>query len=89
MLLFEGGKSFHIDNDVTDIGVDGAKRVLNSIGMLNSKFKVSKPTKDPVYLLSKSKWQRAKYSGMFKSSIEISSKVEIRRYFGKYYRSLW
>jgi predicted deacylase len=75
MLLFEGGKSFQIDNDITDSAVDGAKRVLNSLGMLNPKFKVSKPTENPVYILS-SRWQRAKFSGMFKSSIKVGSKVE-------------
>lgn len=75
MLLFEGGKSFQIDNDITNSAVDGAKRVLNSLGMLSSKFKVSKPTENPVYIIS-SRWQRAKFSGMFKSSIKVGSKVE-------------
>ena len=36
---------------------------------------MSKPIENPVYILS-SRWQRAKYSGMFKSSIKVGSKVE-------------
>ncbi len=74
MLLFEGGKSFHIDDVVTNSGVNGAKRVLHDLGMLSSKFKVSSPKKDCVFI-DESKWQRANYSGMFKPSIAISSKV--------------
>ena len=43
MLLFEGGKSFNIDKNITNTGVNGAKRVLNHLEMLNKKFKASKP----------------------------------------------
>lgn len=75
LLLFEGGKSFHIDDIVTNSGVNGAKRVLSHLGMLNSKFKVSKPKKDCVFI-EESKWVRAKFSGMFKASIKINSKVK-------------
>ena len=74
MLLFEGGKSFHIDDLVTNSGVNGAKRVLNDLDMLSSRFKVSSPKKDCVFI-NESKWQRANFSGMFKASIPISSKV--------------
>ncbi|HMC00232.1 MAG TPA: succinylglutamate desuccinylase/aspartoacylase family protein [Flavobacteriaceae bacterium] len=74
MLLFEGGKSFHIDKTVTNTGVNGAKRVLAHLGMLSSKFKVSKLNKTPVSVLD-SRWQRANFSGMFKASIAINSKV--------------
>jgi hypothetical protein len=74
MLLFEGGKSFHIDTNVTNIAVNGVKRVLNSFGMLNPKFKVSKPKNKPIYV-AESRWQRASFSGMFKSSVRIGSKV--------------
>ncbi|MDD7884683.1 succinylglutamate desuccinylase/aspartoacylase family protein [Flavivirga sp. 57AJ16] len=75
LLLFEGGKSFHIDDVITNSGVNGAKRILNHLGMLNSKFKVSTPKKDCI-LIYGSKWKRAKYSGMFQTSAKISSKVQ-------------
>jgi len=75
MLLFEGGKSFHIDENVTNSGVNGAKRVLKHLGMLQTKFKASKPKKDTVFI-EESKWQRAKYSGMFRATIPIGKHVE-------------
>ncbi len=74
ILLYEGGKSFHIDPIVTNTGVNGAKRVLDHLGMLNSKFKVSKPKKKSIFI-EESKWIRAKHSGMFKASVAINSKV--------------
>ncbi|MGS2725508.1 succinylglutamate desuccinylase/aspartoacylase family protein [Psychroserpens sp. BH13MA-6] len=74
ILLFEGGKSFNIDATITNTGVNGVKRVLHHLGMLNSKFKVSKPKKPCIYI-SDSKWIRANYSGMFKSTVTINSKV--------------
>ena len=75
MLLFEGGKSFHIDNRVTNTGVNGAKRVLHHLEMLSSKFKVSQPKKQTVKILE-SKWIRARYSGMFKASVAINSSIK-------------
>ncbi|MDG5490463.1 succinylglutamate desuccinylase/aspartoacylase family protein [Psychroserpens sp. SPM9] len=74
VLLFEGGKSFHIDSSITNTGVNGAKRILHQLGMLNRKFKVSQPKKSCVFI-SESKWIRASYSGMFKSTISINTKV--------------
>ncbi|RKE98579.1 succinylglutamate desuccinylase/aspartoacylase family protein [Ichthyenterobacterium magnum] len=75
MLLFEGGKSFNIDANITNTGVNGAKRVLNHLEMLNKKFKVSQPKKSCV-CINDSKWLRAKFSGMFKATVKINSKVE-------------
>ena len=75
LLLFEGGKSFHINSTVTNSGVNGAKRVLHHLDMLNSKFKVSAPKKSTIFI-NESYWLRAKYSGMFKPTITISSQVK-------------
>jgi len=75
MLLFEGGKSFHIDDLVTNTGVNGSKRILHHLGMLSSKFKASAPKKDCI-VITESKWKRAKYSGMFKASAKIGSNVQ-------------
>ena len=75
MLLFEGGKSFNIDNTITNTGVNGVKRVLNHLEMLNTKFKASTPKKTCIKI-AESKWIRAKYSGMFKASVAINAKVE-------------
>ena len=75
MLLFEGGKSFNIDNNVTNTGVNGIKRILNHLGMLNSKFKVSKPKKSCIKITD-SKWIRANHSGMFKAVIDVNTLVK-------------
>lgn len=75
LLLFEGGKSFHIDDMVTNSGVNGSKRILKHLGMLKTNFKSSNPKKDCVFI-NESKWLRAKYSGMFKASISIGSHVK-------------
>ncbi|WP_299102431.1 succinylglutamate desuccinylase/aspartoacylase family protein [uncultured Winogradskyella sp.] len=75
ILLFEGGKSFNIDNTITNTGVNGVKRVLHHLEMLSSKFKVSPPKQTCIHLLE-SKWIRAKYSGMFKATVAINSEVK-------------
>lgn len=75
ILLFEGGKSFHIDNTTTNIGLNGVKRVLNNLGMLNAKFKIKNPKQQSI-VIKESKWVRAKYSGMFKSSVKIAQFVK-------------
>ena len=75
MLLFEGGKSFHIDENITNHGVNGAKRVLKHLGMLNSQAKATKPKIDTVFI-NESRWQRASHSGMFRAIIPISRHVK-------------
>ncbi|MCW5518284.1 succinylglutamate desuccinylase/aspartoacylase family protein [Aureitalea sp. L0-47] len=75
MLLFEGGKSNSIDNVVSNTGVNGSKRVLNHLGMLRSKFKVSTPKKNSV-TITNSSWIRAHASGMFKPAVKVGSMVK-------------
>ncbi len=74
LLLFEGGKSNSIDNTVSNTGVNGSKRILHHLGMLQSKFKVNPPTKQSVTIAS-SKWIRAQSSGMFKPSVKVGAMV--------------
>jgi len=74
MLLFEGGKSVNINEEVTQQGIEGTKRVLDHLGMLNSKKEVFYPEKPTIYI-SKSNWIRAKYSGMFHGYTQIGNNV--------------
>ncbi len=74
LLLFEGGKSNSIDTVVSNTGVNGSKRVLEHLGMLNTKFKVSSPKKK-VVVITASHWIRATTSGMFKPSVKAGQKV--------------
>lgn len=76
LLLFEGGKSNSIDTVVSNTGVNGSKRILHHLGMLQNKFKVSAPSK-PSVSITKSKWIRAQYSGMFKPAIKVGSKAMV------------
>ncbi|MAO07240.1 MAG: succinylglutamate desuccinylase [Alteromonas sp.] len=82
LLLFEGGKSNSIDNAVSNTGVNGSKRILHHLGMLQSKFKVSSPTKSSV-TITQSTWIRAQASGMFRSSVKIGQLVEAKAVLGQ------
>ncbi|WP_081897809.1 succinylglutamate desuccinylase/aspartoacylase family protein [Flavobacterium sp. 83] len=63
MLLFEGGKSLDINNNVAEEGVNGAKRLLSHLGMLHPKHTLIKPKAPSIYI-EKSGWIRAKCSGL-------------------------
>ncbi len=64
MLLFEGGKSLDINNQIALEGVNGTKRLLNYLGMLSDKHKIVHQLKKTIYI-EKSGWLRAKCSGLF------------------------
>lgn len=63
MLLFEGGKSIDINNSVADEGVNGVKRILSHLDMLNPKLSLEVQKSDTIYI-EKSTWIRAKCSGL-------------------------
>ena len=75
MLLFEGGKSIDINDAITKEGVDGTKRILFSLGMLNARKRISTPENKTMYI-EKSNWIRAKYSGMFHGLTKVGTYVE-------------
>lgn len=74
MLLFEGGKSIDINEEITQEGVEGSKRILHHLAMLNSKKKIITPEKETIYI-EKSVWVRAKFSGMFHGYTKIGDYV--------------
>jgi uncharacterized protein len=75
MLLFEGGKSLDLNTQITKEGVEGAKRFLHHLNMLNpskeANFQIEKTT-----YIEKSTWIRAQYSGMFIGLVKIGSAVK-------------
>jgi predicted deacylase len=73
MLLFEGGKSVDINNEVTKEAVEGTKRFLTHFGMLKNKHEISSPHQT-IYI-EKSDWIRANFSGMFHGLKQIGSYV--------------
>ncbi len=77
VLLFEGGKSLHIDDKVTNAGVVGALRIMENLGMRDFS-KELESIEGKVFktrIITKSSWVRAKYSGMFHCFIRLGSKV--------------
>jgi predicted deacylase len=75
MLLFEGGKSLDINDEIAEVGVNGAKRLLAFLKMLSPKQKLPPPTEPTIYI-SKSSWVRANRSGLFHDYNKIGSYVK-------------
>ncbi|MDD3771163.1 MAG: succinylglutamate desuccinylase/aspartoacylase family protein [Weeksellaceae bacterium] len=73
-LLFEGGKSLDINQDITQSGINGIKRFLQYLNMLNSDFQVEEADRSMIYI-QQSSWIRADSSGMFRSSTPVGSYV--------------
>ncbi|GGH00898.1 succinylglutamate desuccinylase [Polaribacter pacificus] len=71
VLLFEGGKSKNIDTEVIKHGVNGTLNVLKYLGMLPGK-----PTEKKQRIITKSKWIRAKYSGLVTIKVKNGSWVK-------------
>lgn len=77
VLLFEGGKSMHIDKVVTQMGIVGALQIMRHLGMREFKEEIDKlivTTSDPI-ILHNTQWMRAKYSGMFHPFVDLGKKV--------------
>lgn len=75
ILLFEGGKSSDNDTSITKHGLDGIGRVLKHLGMLKAEFDPPKAT-TPSVIIRKTKWLRAKYSGLLHLKVEIGEYIE-------------
>lgn len=75
MLLFEGGKSLDINTSIAEEGVNGAKRLLSHLDMLDSKHTVPKQLSDTIYI-EKSGWLRAKCSGLLHDNNTVGSFVK-------------
>lgn len=77
VLMFEGGKSMHLDRIVTRSGITGTMRVLHHLGVSNFQGILDKkPETDEQIIVGASSWVRAKYSGMFRSDRANGSHVD-------------
>lgn len=74
-LLFEGGKSNDINENIAKEGVDGVLRVLSHLGMLPDKTRVPKAETNTV-VVEKSRWIRAQRSGLLHVKTTCSKLVE-------------
>lgn len=75
MLLFEGGKSLDLNDVVTQEAIEGTKRFLAHLDMLNPRKKLVLPERKTIYV-EKSSWLRAKFSGMFHGVAQIGAFVK-------------
>ncbi|WP_430411840.1 succinylglutamate desuccinylase/aspartoacylase family protein [Kordia sp.] len=73
VLLFEGGKSQDINKSITQIGVNGALKVMQHLGIRDFKNELAQDAEKTVapIIIEKSKWIRARYSGMFRTNIVL------------------
>ena len=73
VLLFEGGKSLDINSSVTEIGVTGALKVIQHLGIRNFEKELQENAETVVspVVIGKSKWIRARYSGMFRTNVVL------------------
>lgn len=75
MLLFEGGKSLDINDHVADVAINGVKRLLAHLDMLDPKQSVEKPNQVSIYI-AKSGWIRAKCSGLLNDNDMVGNFVK-------------
>lgn len=75
ILLFEGGKSLDLNQEVTQEAVRGAKRVLHHLDMLNPKKNVKHPERNTVYI-ERSAWVRANFSGLLQNPTPAGKLVQ-------------
>lgn len=73
-LLFEGGKSMDINQEITQIGIDGINRFLHYLDMLHENFQAEETDRSMIYI-EQSSWIRANSSGMFRSIAPVGSHV--------------
>ena len=75
ILLYEGGKSKVSDKEIARIGVDGAIRFLDHLGMIKASIEVPK-IKMPSVLVESTRWMRAKYSGLMHVKVICGQHIE-------------
>lgn len=75
MLLFEGGKSLDINDEIANIGLEGVKRFLEHLDMLNPKHNATKSKEKSIHI-ERSTWIRANHSGLLHNSNSIGTFVK-------------
>ena len=76
MLLFEGGKSLNINEQVTQKAINGTMRIMQTLGMRDFKRQLKDAPTSNTVVIKSSSWKRSNYSGMFRSYIHSGDKVE-------------
>jgi hypothetical protein len=71
ILVFEGGESMRLDDFAIEEGVQGTKRLLASLGMIDYTS-----TPQETIFLKESNWVRARASGIFNASIKLGDSIK-------------
>ncbi|WP_461643425.1 succinylglutamate desuccinylase/aspartoacylase family protein [Labilibaculum euxinus] len=79
ILLFEGGKSNDLDEDVISCGVEGAVNVMKYLGLQNGDLQL----KQTPVVIPKAQWLRASNSGMFQLRVANGSWVVKKQILGE------
>jgi predicted deacylase len=80
VIVFEGGKSREIDEDVVNIGVKGVLKVIDYLGIRKQLGENLEQTETT--FISESRWVRAKYSGMFQPLVKNGTEVVTNQLLG-------
>jgi hypothetical protein len=76
VLLFEGGKSLYLSGSVTKMGINGALRVMQELGMRDFTTELNGKVPQQPLMIERSKWVRAKYSGMYHATVKPGDLIE-------------
>lgn len=72
VLLYEGGEAWRFDDFAIDAGVDGVRRVLAALGMIDEVAAADEPTSE----FRESGWVRARGTGVLHLEVALGQKVE-------------
>ena len=77
VLLFEGGRSLHLDRNVTLNAIQGTLRVMHHLNLRDFSEEISKmKPKNEQYIINQSVWLRANQSGMYRKMLNLGQYVE-------------
>lgn len=77
VLLFEGGKTLHLNRNVTSTGVEGAKNVLQFLEMSGKETSNLEQHKEKEkIIINSSTWIRARHSGMLRTNFKNGTWVK-------------
>ncbi|WP_299260200.1 succinylglutamate desuccinylase/aspartoacylase family protein [uncultured Aquimarina sp.] len=79
VLLFEGGKTLSLNNEVTAAGISGALRVMHHLGIRDfgkelKDYEIKSEVKP--LIIDNSLWIRAKYSGMYHPYVQTGAYIK-------------
>jgi uncharacterized protein len=80
IIVYEGGESLRFDEYAIQEAIDGTRRLMYHLGMLNSTRSLANKQETKVVL--KSSWLRASYSGLFRSAFQAGDYVKKNQIIG-------